>query len=443
MDIILTHARADFDAFASMLCASKLFPQAVPVLPSQLIYKLKELLSLYRDVADFQSLKFLKKAKTLSLGQVIVVDTKKRGQLTEFEPYIAMADEVRVFDHHPPTLDDLARSVVDLYPYGANATGLFLKAAGQGVQFTPQEATIIMLGIYADTGNLTYPGTCAEDALAVSQLLGMDADLQTINQYLRPYFDPDQRNVFREMLTTAREMDMEGYKVVLVKMMLDRPLQGISGLLSQVSDMVGADAIFGVFASKGKPGVQIVVQSLVPEIHAGEITGHFDGGGHPGAAAALLPRADMDGVADTLMELLTEVPLPCAKVKDFMTTDVVTVRSDMSMQETGELLVRRGIHGAPVVDGTGRVTAVISLRDVDKARAQNLLHAPTSAFMSQRLMTTTPEANLITVRKVITSRDIGRLPVMVDHRLIGIISRSDVLRGLNGHGRRDENGSGA
>ncbi|MDY6852323.1 MAG: DHH family phosphoesterase, partial [Thermodesulfobacteriota bacterium] len=286
MDIILTHARADFDAFASMLCAGKLFPQAVPVLPSTLIYKLREVLSLYRNLADFRQIRFLRKTKDLILDKVILVDTKKHGQLKEFKPFLEKARSLVIYDHHPPTLDDITTGSLELFPYGANTTGLFFKLMDQGLDLTPQEATIVLLGIYADTGNLTYPGTTAEDALAAGELLGLEADLQTVNNYLRPYFDPAQRFVFREMLSSLQEMDMAGYKVVIVKQMLEKPLQGISELISHVSDMVGADAIVGIFASESKPGVQIIVQSLAPEINAGEITARFGGGGHPGAGAA-------------------------------------------------------------------------------------------------------------------------------------------------------------
>lgn len=432
MDIILTHARADFDAFASMLCAGKLFPQAVPVLPSTLIYKLREVLSLYRNLADFRQIRFLRKTKNLVLDKVILVDTKKHGQLKEFEPFLEKAGSLVIYDHHPPTLDDITTGSLELFPYGANTTGLFFKLMDQGLDLTPQEATIVLLGIYADTGNLTYPGTTAEDALAAGELLRLEADLQTVNKYLRPYFDPAQRFVFREMLSSLQEMDMAGYKVVIVKQMLEKPLQGISELISHVSDMAGADAIVGIFASESKPGVQIIVQSLAPEINAGEITARFGGGGHPGAGAALAVEGEIDGVADDLLRLLTKAPLPSTKVKDVMTSAVMTIPPGMPLQETAAWLTRNNVHGAPVVDETGELVGVISLRDVEKARLTDLLHAPTKGFMSRKVVTTNPEDPLITARKIISSRDIGRLPVMEDSRLVGILSRSDILGALNG-----------
>jgi tRNA nucleotidyltransferase (CCA-adding enzyme) len=432
MELILTHAQADFDAFSSMLCAQRLFPEAIPVLPSTSIYKLREVLSLYRDIVDFRSSGYLKKLKKPDLKRIIVVDTKKRGKLKEFDPWIMQAGRrLMIFDHHPPTSDDLTRGILEQYAYGANTTGLFFKLRECNLHLTPEEASIALLGIYADTGNLTYPSTTAEDAEAVSELLRLGADLQTVNHYLRPFYDPAQRFVFREMLSSLKEIDMDGYNVVLVKQELEEPVQGLSTLLANASDMVGADAILGVFSSKTKPGVQLIIQSLVPEINAFEIIDHFDGGGHAGAAATFLPKANVDAVADTLITLLTEVPLPSTRVKDIMTQPVFTLPPDLSLQDAAAALSRKGIHGAPVLDESGKMVGVISLRDVEKAALHNLLHAPASGFMAHKVVTIEPDAPLITARKLISSRDIGRLPVVEDGRLVGIISRADILKNGN------------
>lgn len=432
MEIIVPHLRTDFDAFASMLCAKKLYCSALPILPSNIIYKLKEFISLYRDVADFQNIRYLRKLKKTRIEHVIIVDTKKMSQLTEFEKYINSADTLTIYDHHPPTSDDLAGCALELYPYGANTTGLFYKLCDEGIELTPQEATIALLGIYADTGNLTFPCTTSEDAVAAGELMRLKADLQTVNRYLRPYFDPAQRILFRDMLENLQEIHMEGYKVVLIKRQLEKPMQGTANLMAQASDMVGADAIIGVFSADGKPGVQILIQSHVPEINAGEICGHFEGGGHPGAAAAFLPRADMDGVADTVMTLLTEVPLPTTKVKDLMSCDVFTVTPDQSLKSVASHMSLRGIRGAPVINDCGEIVGMISKRDVEKADMHGLLNsAPTSGFMSEKVRTVEPDMPLVSARKVISSLNIGHLPVMEGDRLIGIVSRTDILNAVS------------
>ena len=432
MDLIVTHNRADFDAFASMLLASRLFPEAQPVLPGTLIYKLREFISLYRDVADFPNIRQIKKRKNLAVDRVIVVDTRKSGQLLEFKRYLESALEVLIFDHHPATAFDIDIDLgtVEEFGYGANSTGLYFKLIETGQTLSPMESTIVLLGIYADTGNLTFPGTTADDVLAASLLMRSGADLQTVNHYLRPYFDPAQRLVFREILTSHQELLLEGYKIVFIKQRLDNIMQGISTLISQAADMLGADAILGIFATNGKPGVQIIIQSLIPEINAAELSAVFEGGGHPGAAAAFLPKADLDGVAETLLTLLTEAPLPTAKVRDHMSIHIRTVPAEMPLHETARRFEEHNIRGAPVVDDRGSVIGIISSRDIEKARQQDMLHARTSGFMSKKVITLSPDTPLVSARKLIASQNIGHVPIMEGEHLVGIISRTDILQSV-------------
>ncbi len=430
MDLILSHHRTDFDAFASMLLAQKLFPQARPFLPGTVIYKLREFISLFRNTADFPDVSKLRKIKGLEIGTAVVVDTRKRHQVKDFAPFLNQAKRVVVFDHHPPTADDLDAYEVEIYSFGANTTGLARKLERDAgtLDLTPVEATIVLLGIYADTGNLTYPGTTAEDALVVARMLQMGADLQTVNEYLRPYFDPAQRFVFRDMLHSAREIDIEGYKIVLTLQRLAKPIQGLSILVAQAGDMLGADAILGVFGAEDREGVQLVLQSHMPEINVAELAHRFGGGGHPGAAAANIPQAGLEETAESLLAFMTEAPWPTTKVRDRMTLEVVTLPPDISLSECADRMNRRGVGGAPVVDDGGRMVGVISMRDVEEAGQKGLLHIPIKGFMKHKVITVQPEDPLVSARKIISSHNVGHLPVVSNGSLVGILSRSDVLR---------------
>jgi tRNA nucleotidyltransferase (CCA-adding enzyme) len=66
-----------------------------------------------------------------------------------------------------------------------------------------------------------------------------------------------------------------------------------------------------------------------------------------------------------------------------------------------------------------------------------MLHAPVSGYMSaHNVKTVTPDTPLISARKIISLNDVGRLPVLENGRLVGIIARSDILNGHNGKTRR-------
>lgn len=96
------------------------------------------------------------------------------------------------------------------------------------------------------------------------------------------------------------------------------------------------------------------------------------------------------------------------------------------MAEVAKILRQRGCTGLPVVDG-GVLVGIISRRDFKKIRKQDQLQAPVKAFMSTRVISIEPGNSPIQAAQTMVRHDIGRLPVVEDGRIIGIITRSDVM----------------
>ena len=91
------------------------------------------------------------------------------------------------------------------------------------------------------------------------------------------------------------------------------------------------------------------------------------------------------------------------------------------------ILRTRGITGIPVV-AAGRVVGVVSRRDFRKVRKEKQLQSPVKAFMSTGVLTIEPGRSPAEAARQMVQHDIGRLPVVADGQVIGIISRSDVMR---------------
>jgi len=91
------------------------------------------------------------------------------------------------------------------------------------------------------------------------------------------------------------------------------------------------------------------------------------------------------------------------------------------------LLREKGCTGIPVVDGES-VVGIISRRDFRKIKKPPQLGWPVKAFMSTRLFHIGPEKNVGQAVKLMVKNDIGRLPVVKNERLIGIVTRSDVMQ---------------
>jgi CBS domain-containing protein len=137
------------------------------------------------------------------------------------------------------------------------------------------------------------------------------------------------------------------------------------------------------------------------------------------------------------------------KVRDVMTTEVATVHPATSLKEVARLLARLGISGVPVIDGEGAVVGVVSEGDilvkergpVEESRALFRFREPVApeqqakaeAMTAGDAMTTPPivigpERPVSAAAKMMLEQSVNRLPVVTDGRLVGIVTRADLVR---------------
>jgi len=141
--------------------------------------------------------------------------------------------------------------------------------------------------------------------------------------------------------------------------------------------------------------------------------------------------------------------------KDIMTTNVITVASDLPVEDVAELLLARNISGAPVVDATGRLVGVISEGDlihraegdgrrswwlsllsneVDRAREYIKSHGHKAEdVMTRDVVTVAEDSPAGEIARLLERRRIKRVPVLRDGKVVGIVSRANLLHGLAAH----------
>jgi CBS domain-containing protein len=121
-------------------------------------------------------------------------------------------------------------------------------------------------------------------------------------------------------------------------------------------------------------------------------------------------------------------------VKDHMSTNLVTFKPDDSIDVVLEVLTKRKISGAPVVDESGSLVGIISevdcLKEIIKGQYTNTPKFPgkVSEHMSTDVITLGQELSLFDAAQKFLEYKIRRFPVLKDGRLIGQISLSDVIR---------------
>ena len=173
MRIITTHRNADFDALASVMAVKILFPDAIPVLPKQVNPNVKAFLSIHKDV--FKTHTF-KEVDLDLVDHLAVVDTNKWERLEGMAGLQTRNDlDIQLWDHHP-IRGNISTPWMVSEVIGATITLLLRRIKQERYILTPIQATLFLLGIYEDTGNLTFPSTTAEDAYAAAYLLERKAD---------------------------------------------------------------------------------------------------------------------------------------------------------------------------------------------------------------------------------------------------------------------------
>jgi CBS domain-containing protein len=121
-------------------------------------------------------------------------------------------------------------------------------------------------------------------------------------------------------------------------------------------------------------------------------------------------------------------------VKDYMAKTLVTFKPDTDVLDAVHVLVSKRIAGAPVVDDAGNLVGMLSELDCMKVALQAGYHShwggPVADFMSDGVETVDGDMNIIDLAQEFVESSYRRFPVMRNNRLIGQISRRDVLRAL-------------
>lgn len=426
MEIITTHKSADFDALASMMAATLLYPDAIPVRPNDLNPNVKAFLSIHKDIFDTY---LPKEADLDAVTRMIVVDTGSWSRLDNSVRKLKDKPdlEILVWDHHPE--GDLPASWTCREEMGATVTLLIRQLREKEMALTPVQATLFLLGLYEDTGNLTFNSTKAEDALAASYLLSHGADLNVLTSFLRTVYGERQKDVLFEMLAAgdATKMDVKGHKVAITRLLVEGHVGNLSVVVNMYREIMNVDAAFGIFTDEERRQTFVIGRSKSEELNVGTLMRSLGGGGHPGAGSAMLKSVNPDAVHGQVCELLEGNQQSSVQLSDLMSYPVVSVASDTPMNEVWEVLSEQGCTGLPVTDGDTLV-GVISRRDFRKVRKESQKKAPVRAFMSKDPVTIDPGLSPMEAAKLMVKYDIGRLPVIEDGSIIGIISRSDTMR---------------
>ncbi len=155
------------------------------------------------------------------------------------------------------------------------------------------------------------------------------------------------------------------------------------------------------------------------------------------------------------------------KARDIMTTDVITVQEDMTVEALGRIFIEKRISGAPVLNSQKKIVGIVTENDL--VRKNSRLHIPTvvrifdafvplgsterveeeirrisastvSEICSRTVVTVAPDATLQDISSLMFEKGVHLIPVLDAGHIVGIIGKIDIIRGMFGEAAQQKPG---
>ncbi|MEW6263248.1 MAG: CBS domain-containing protein [Thermodesulfobacteriota bacterium] len=424
LTIITTHVNADFDAVASMIAAGKLYPGAVMVFPGSQEKNLRNFF--IQSMIYLFNVARVKDIDLAKVGRLVLVDTRQAERIGALARVLENRDlSIHVYDHHPDGPDDIRGEVEIMALVGANATIMTEILTEKGLGLSPEEATVLILGIYEDTGSFVFRSTTPRDYRAAARLLEYGADLNVVGGMISRELTADQVALLYELINSAQTHNVNGYDIVIAQTTTEHYVDDLAVLVHKMMDMQNVSVMFALANMEGR--TYVVARSRLPQVNVAEIAQELGGGGHPSAAAATVRDLTLPQITSKLLLTLAFHLGPVRTARDIMSHPVISVAPESSMSEASELLIRYNINVLVVLDPDGAVLGYVSRQNVSKALYHGLPSYPVSEFMTTEFGTVGPEATFDEIQALIVEQKQRVLPVIENGRAVGVITRTDLL----------------
>ncbi len=429
LEIITTHINADFDALASMLAAGKLYPEAATVFPGS---QEKGLRNFFIHSASyvFNSTK-IRHVDLDTVRRLILVDTRQRSRIGRFADIVDRDDvEVHIYDHHPDSDDDVQGDLEVVRQVGAATSLLTEILQDRGIHVTPDEASIMCLGIHEDTGSFTFSSTRAEDYRAAAWLTDHGADHNLIADLLTRELTAEQVHLLNDLMQAAVTHQINGMEIVVSEVIRDDYVGDFALLVHKFMDMENLDVIFALAQMEDK--IYLVARSRIEDVNAAEIALAFGGGGHPQAASATIKNKTLIQAKRSLLALLRSRVNPRKTARDIMSSPVIQIGPHERIQDAAAAMTRYNINVLLVTGDQGRIQGYVTRQVIEKAVFFHLGDLQVREYMNIDYSSVGPHATLQEVQDLIIKNRLRILPVVEDGVVMGVITRTDLLNILVG-----------
>jgi tRNA nucleotidyltransferase (CCA-adding enzyme) len=157
------------------------------------------------------------------------------------------------------------------------------------------------------------------------------------------------------------------------------------------------------------------------------------GGGHLMAAAASIKGLTLAEVEDRLRALLEEQARTWLPIRDLMTTPVRTISTGTTLRDTERYMTQYEVNSLPVIDSKGRFLGLATRETIQKALYHQLFSVPIDQVMLQDVFTANPHTPFDVIQEHMVERNQRSVPILKNRKVVGIFSRTDLLRASHQH----------
>lgn len=431
--IITSHVNADFDAIGAMLAAQKLYPGGVIIFPGSQEKSLRDFfihsMGYLFNMADPSDIDF---SQTQTL---VIVDTRQKSRLTGVGHLLKKEGvSVIIYDHHPALPNQITGATEITRPYGATTTLLSEILEEKKIDLTPEEATIMALGIYEDTGSFTYTSTTPADLIQAGRLLSCGASIGTIASLVVKEMKTEQVTWLNELINEMSTRQINGIQVNISTISSSAYIPDLASIVQKIVRMENLDLFFAVVLMGTK--VNIISRNRLPEVDVGKVLSEFGGGGHAYAASARVENQTLAQVELNLVELLNRHLQRIEPVRKLMSSPAITIEQDRSCKAASEKMTRYNLNALVVVERkTGIYKGYITRQVVEKLMFHQLGNQPVFEFMESDVHSVTPDADILEIEEKIIGEKQRIIPVIDKTKMLGVITRTDLLNYLVEHNR--------
>ncbi|MDR3554044.1 MAG: CBS domain-containing protein [Syntrophobacteraceae bacterium] len=423
MEVITTHVNADFDAMGSMIAAKKLYPEALLVFPGSQERTLREYF--IKSTVYIYGFKRLRDIDIDQVTRLILVDTRQSSRIGKFVDILNKPGmEVHVYDHHPDAEDDVRADLSIVKNFGSTVTLFSRLFMERGVEVSPEEATLMSLGIYEDTGSFTFNSTTPEDFEAAAFLLKSGANLNVVSDMVSQELTAEQIALLNELILSAKKYNFNGVEVCLTSVSVDRYVGDFAVLVHKLRDIENLEVVFALARMDDR--IYLVARSRIQEVNVATVASIFGGGGHATAASASIKDLTLVQTEAKLIETLRQHIHPYPSAENLMSTPAICTEPGVDISEAHLTMVRYNINAMPVLDN-GALVGLITRQVVEKVLFHGLTHQSVAEFMNTDVAAVGPEAGLLEIQTYLVERHQRILPVVSRGKVLGVITRRDLL----------------